>query len=76
MAAGDRVDLGPYFAILDAVQAQGGAGGTVRLDPEERKLAEMRRLSMAARRRGLRLVWLYSSAEEISFRVVARPKRR
>jgi len=75
MAAGDRVDLGPYFAILDAVLAQAGAGGTVRLHPEERKLTEMRRLSMAARQRGLRLVWLYSTAEEITFRVVPRPKR-
>lgn len=52
-----RMDLTPYFGIIDEVTQHGGVGGEVALLPDESQRTEKRRLSIAAKQRDLKLTW-------------------
>ena len=64
---GRNIDFAPYMALLDAVQAHGGVGAQVSLDEGEKQRTEKRRLSLAAKERGLKLTWRRSDAGELRF---------
>lgn len=60
------MDLTPYFAIIDEVR-QKGVGGELELVSAESKRTEKRRLSIAAKQRGLKLTWRKSQEGELRF---------
>jgi hypothetical protein len=61
------MDLTPYLEIVDAIGKQGGVGAEVNLAPGESQRTEKRRLSLAAKQRGLKLTWRKSGAGELKF---------
>jgi hypothetical protein len=63
--------LTPYFEIIDTIQGSGGVGGELELQPGEQRRTEKRRLSLAAKRRNLRLAW--RSAPDGMLRFVIAP---
>jgi hypothetical protein len=52
-----RMDLTPYFEIIDQVAKEKGLGGEMALDNGESQRTEKRRLSIAAKQRDMRLTW-------------------
>jgi hypothetical protein len=66
-----RMDLTPYFGIIDAVTHQGGVGGEVMLLPDERRRTEKRRLSIAAKQRDMKLTWRKSREGMLRFVLTA-----
>ena len=64
---GRNIDFTPYLALLDAVQAHGGVGAQLSLAEGEKQRTEKRRLSLAAKERGLKLTWRKSDAGELRF---------
>jgi hypothetical protein len=70
-AAGSRMDLTPYLAIIDET-AQGGVGGEVQLGEGESQRTEKRRLSLAAKAQGYDLTWRRAPTGELRF-VLYRP---
>jgi hypothetical protein len=66
------LDLGPYLRLLESVLAQGGVGGVLELGPDEWRRTEKYRLSLAARRLGLRLAWQGRDRDALGF-VLLRP---
>ena len=68
------LDLGPYRDIIEQVRSQDGVGGVLTLDEGETQRTEKRRLSVAAKERGLELVWRTAPAGQLRF-VLAEPGR-
>jgi hypothetical protein len=66
------LDLGPYLAMVDAILAEGGVGGTVALGADEQSRVEKGRLTRAAKARGRTLVWRKAPAGQLRF-VLAEP---
>ena len=64
---GRNIDFTPYMELLDTVQAQGGVGAQLSLAEGEKQRTEKRRLSLAAKERGLKLTWRKSDAGELRF---------
>lgn len=62
-----RLDLSAYLTIIDAVREQGGAGGLIDLLAGESQRTEKRRLSLAAKERGLQLTWRSSQPGQLRF---------
>src|SRR5688500_12483268 len=62
-----RMDLTPYFGIIDEVAQQGGVGGEVTLSPDESQRTEKRRLSIAAKQRDMKLTWRKSREGMLRF---------
>jgi len=62
-----RMDLTPYYEIIDAIGQQKGVGGEVKLRPDESKRTEKRRLSIAAKQREMKLTWRKSQEGELRF---------
>jgi hypothetical protein len=52
-----RMDLSPYFDIIENIRSEGGVGGEVTLQEDESKRAEKRRLSIAAKQLGTKVTW-------------------
>ena len=52
-----RMDLTPYFEIIDQVTRQNGVGGELSLGPDESQRTEKRRMSIAAKQRDVKLTW-------------------
>jgi hypothetical protein len=61
------MDLTPYYEILDQIRDQGGVGGELTLMDEESQRTEKRRLSVAAKQRGLKLTWRKSPPGRLRF---------
>lgn len=66
------MDLAPYLDIIDKITQQQGVGGELTLSDNESQRTEKRRLSLAAKQRGLRLTWRKSQKGELRF-VLAAP---
>ena len=62
-----RMDLTPYFEIIDHIASQQGLGGEVALRDGESKRTEKRRLSIAAKQRDMKLTWRKSREGELRF---------
>jgi len=62
-----RLDLSSYLAMIDAVRSQAGLGGEVTLGEGESQRTEKRRLSTAAKERGLTLTWRSSRPGQLRF---------
>lgn len=62
-----RMDLTPYFGIIDEVAQQGGVGGEVALLSDESQRTEKRRLSIAAKQRDMKLTWRKSREGMLRF---------
>ncbi|MHB0870265.1 MAG: hypothetical protein ACYC66_02955 [Chloroflexota bacterium] len=61
------MDLTPYLTIIDEISAKGGVGGEIVLAPNESQRTEKRRLSLAAKQKGLKLTWRKSPPGELRF---------
>ena len=61
-----RLDLSPYIMILDTVR-EGGVGGVLELEAGENQRATKRRLSLAAKERGWKLVWRKADEGQLRF---------
>ncbi len=61
------MDLTPYLRIIDDITGQGGVGGDVTLSPNESQRTEKRRLSLAAKQRGLKLTWRKAPSGQLRF---------
>ena len=66
------MDLTPYLQIVDSITGQSGVGGEVKLRPGESQRTEKRRLSLAAKQRGVQLTWRKSPPGVLRF-VLAAP---
>src|SRR5687767_5384035 len=62
-----RLDLSAYLALIDAVRRQSGVGGEVTLAEGEQQRTEKRRLSIAAKEQGYRLIWRRAPAGQLRF---------
>src|SRR5262245_1164126 len=62
-----RIDLTSYLSMLDGVLKQGGAGGVITLGEHESQRTEKRRMSGAAKQRGVTLRWRRSEPRELRF---------
>ena len=67
-----RIDLTPYLRLIDGVLEQGGVGAVLSLEEGEQQRTQKRRLSLAAKERGYRLVWRTAPPGQLRF-VLARP---
>ncbi len=61
------MDLAPYLDILDKIREDSGVGGEVSLASDESQRTEKRRLSVAAKQRGLKLTWRKSQQGRLRF---------
>ncbi|HEX2922814.1 MAG TPA: hypothetical protein VHS28_02155 [Chloroflexota bacterium] len=61
------MDLTPYMNIIDDINKQGGVGGEITLANNERQRTEKRRLSLAAKQKGLKLTWRKSPPGQLRF---------
>lgn len=61
------MDLTPYLNIIDDISKQGGVGGEIALSPNESQRTEKRRLSLAAKHKGLKLTWRKSPPGQLRF---------
>ena len=61
------MDLAPYLEILDRIREESGVGGEVSLLGDESQRTEKRRLSVAAKQRGLKLTWRKSPQGRLRF---------
>ncbi len=52
-----RMDLSPYIDIIESIRSEGGVGGEVSLHEDESKRTEKRRLSIAAKQLGTKVIW-------------------
>jgi hypothetical protein len=62
-----RLDLSAYLSLIDAVRRQSGVGGEVTLAEGEQQRTEKRRLSIAAKQQGYRLIWRRAPAGQLRF---------
>jgi hypothetical protein len=67
-----RIDLTPYLRLIDGILEQGGVGAVLSLEEGEQQRTQKRRLSLAAKERGYRLVWRTAPSGQLRF-VLARP---
>lgn len=67
-----RIDLTPYLRLIDSILEQGGVGAVLSLEEGEQQRTQKRRLSLAAKERGYRLVWRTAPPGRLRF-VLARP---
>lgn len=67
-----RIDLTPYLRLIDGILEQGGVGAVLSLEEGEQQRTQKRRLSLAAKERGYRLVWRTAPPGQLRF-VLARP---
>ena len=65
--AAASLDLAPYMDIIDNIREQGGVGGTLSLSEDESQRTEKRRMSVAAKERGLKLVWRKAPERQLRF---------
>ena len=70
-----HIDLSEYYELIDAVCRQAGHGGIITLGDGESQRTEKRRLSIAAKERGLKLTWRKSAPGELRF-VLSDPASR
>ena len=78
-----QLDLSPYLELLSTVRQQ-GVGGIVTLGEDENQRAEKRRLSLASKQQGYRLIWRSSPPRQLRFVLAeegqpapgGRPRRR
>lgn len=61
------MDLTPYLQIIDSIVSEGGVGGEVKLRQGESQRTEKRRLSLAAKQRGVKLTWRKSPPAVLRF---------
>ena len=61
------IDLSAYMDIIDSIREQGGVGGSLSLSQDENQRAEKRRMSVAAKERGLKLVWRKAPDGQLRF---------
>ncbi len=61
------MDLTPYLEVIDSITRQGGVGGEAALSDNESQRTEKRRLSLAAKQRGLELTWRKSPPGQLRF---------
>jgi hypothetical protein len=66
-SAVSRLDLSAYLSLIDAVRRQRGVGGEVTLNEGESQRTEKRRLSLAAKEQGYRLVWRRAPPGQLRF---------
>ncbi len=71
-AGGGGLDLTPYLDMLAAIRTEGGVGGLITLAEGEQQRAEKRRLSVAAKDQGYKLVWRTAPERKLRF-VLAKP---
>ncbi len=62
-----RMDLSAYTAMLEQVRTEGGVGGEIALAEGESKRTEKRRLSIAAKEAGTKLIWRTSQDGTLRF---------
>ncbi|MER3420777.1 MAG: hypothetical protein C4290_09770 [Chloroflexota bacterium] len=67
-----RIDLTPYLQLIDTIRTQGGVGAVLSLQEGEQQRTQKRRLSLAAKERGYRLIWRIAPPGQLRF-VLARP---
>ena len=72
---GAGLDLAPYLEIIDAIREQAGVGGLMTLEEGETQRTVKRRMSVAAQRRGLDLIWRKAPEGQLRF-VLAEPGQR
>lgn len=66
-----RQDLTPYIEMIDTVR-EGGVGGIVTLGEGEARRTEKRRLSLAAKKRKLKLTWRKAAdSQQLRFVIAA-----
>jgi len=63
----DVMDLTPYMNIIDDIAKQGGVGGEISLAESESQRTEKRRLSLAAKQKGMKLTWRKSPPGQLRF---------
>src|SRR5437870_5274479 len=51
------MDLTPYLEMIDSIRKDDGVGAELMLGASESQRTEKRRLSLAAKQRGLKLTW-------------------
>jgi hypothetical protein len=68
---GVNLDLSVYLEMIDTITRDGGVGATVTLGEDERQRTEKRRLSMAAKQQGYRLVWRKAAPGALRFVLAA-----
>src|SRR5436853_176513 len=68
---GVNIDLTAYLAMIDQVTREGGVGGSVQLADDESQRTEKRRLSVAAKHQGYRLVWRKAEPGTLRFVLAA-----
>ena len=61
------LDLSAYMGIIDNIREQGGVGGNLSLSEDENQRTEKRRMSVAAKERGLTLVWRKAPEGQLRF---------
>ena len=61
------IDLSTYMDIIDSIREQGGVGGALSLAEDENQRAEKRRMSVAAKERGVTLVWRKAPERQLRF---------
>ncbi len=61
------LDLSAYMDIIDNIREQGGVGGSLSLSEDENQRTEKRRMSVAAKERGLTLVWRKAPDRQLRF---------
>ncbi len=67
-----RIDLTPYVQLIDTIREQGGVGAVLSLEEGEQQRTQKRRLSLAAKERGYRVIWRTAPPSQLRF-VLARP---
>jgi cytochrome c-type biogenesis protein CcmH/NrfG len=65
-----QLNLAPYLELLSEVRQGNGVGGLVELEDEETQRAIKRRLSLAAKAQGTRLVWRTAAPGTLRFVLV------
>src|SRR3712207_435190 len=66
-ARANQLDLSAYMELLSTVREQNGVGGVVTLSDDEQQRTEKRRLSLAAKQQGARLIWRRSDPGQLRF---------
>lgn len=61
------MDLSEYIQIIESIQQEGAKGSIVTLGEGETQRTEKRRLSLAAKEKGLELTWRKAADGELKF---------